>query len=107
MNTVLPRSSKWKKGEQARELRKMLLGLGLPAIRFHDLRATWATVLLSQGVPPIKVMAMGGWKDMKTMMIYSRKAGVDLKGSLSCLDLHNPSKHLGKVLKLSENASRL
>lgn len=99
---VLPRSSKWKKGEQARELRKMLLGLGLPAIRFHDLRATWATILLSQGVPPIKVMAMGGWKDMKTMMIYSRKAGVDIIGSLDSLILHNPAQNKGTVSRLFE-----
>ena len=67
---VLPRISKWDKGEQARELRMFLSGLGLPAIRFHDLRATWATLLLSKGVEPIKVMLMGGWKDIKTMQIY-------------------------------------
>jgi integrase len=56
------------------------LGLGLPPIKFHDLRATWATLMLSKGVEPIKVMIMGGWKDLKTMQIYIRKAGVDIKG---------------------------
>ena len=45
--------------------------LGLPDIRFHDLRATWATIMLSKGVEPIKVMSMGGWKDIKTMMSIS------------------------------------
>ena len=83
---VLPRLSKWDKGEQARELRLFLITIGLPEIRFHDLRASWATLLLSRGVAPSKVMAMGGWKDMDTMMIYVRKAGIDIKNSTSCLD---------------------
>ncbi len=57
---VLPRLEKWEKGEQARELRMFLTGMNLPAIRFHDLRATWATIMLSRGIEPIKVMAMAG-----------------------------------------------
>lgn len=77
---VLPRIDKWDRGEQARELRMFLEGLGLPRIRFHDLRASWATIMLSKGIPPIKVMMMGGWKDLKTMQHYVRKAGVNIKG---------------------------
>lgn len=83
---VLPRLSRWDKGDQARYLRLFLQTIGLPLIRFHDLRASWATLLLSKGVAPSKVMAQGGWKDMDTMMIYMRKAGIDIKGSTSCLD---------------------
>lgn len=99
-NFVLPRIDKWDKGEQARDLRMFLKGIGLPIIRFHDLRATWATLLLSKGVEPIRVMKMGGWKDMKTMMIYVRTAGVDIKGMTNCLDdLHNPATEAGQVLK--------
>lgn len=70
---VLPRLSKWDKGEQARELRMFLVGIGLPPVRFHDLRATWATMLLSKGIEPARVMSMGGWSEIKTMMIYCRK----------------------------------
>lgn len=83
---VLPRMWKWDQGEQARQLRLFLKSIGLPEIRFHDLRASWATLLLSKGVAPSKVMSMGGWSDMKTMMIYMRKAGIDIKGATSCLD---------------------
>ena len=98
---VLPRISKWNKGEQARELRMFLAGLGLTSIRFHDLRATWATLLLSKGVTPIKVMIMGGWKDLKTMQIYVRKAGVDVKGAADCLEFHSvSSKQDAQVLEL-------
>jgi integrase len=95
---VLPRLSGWKEGEQALELRRFLIGLGLPQIRFHDLRATWATLLLSKGVEPLKVMSMGGWKNIKTMMIYVRKAGVDIRGATDCLNLHDAVSQNGQVL---------
>jgi len=100
---VLPHLYEWQKGEQARQLSTFLQANGLPEVRFHDLRASWATMLLSKGVEPIKVMKMGGWKDLETMMIYARKAGVDIKGAMDCLNLHSaeePSKvlHLATVL---------
>jgi integrase len=96
---VLPRSNKWQKGEQSRELRMFLQGIGMQPIRFHDLRASWATLLLSKGVEPIRVMKMGGWKDIETMMIYARKAGVDIKGATDCLNLQ--SDQGATVLKLA------
>ena len=95
---VLPRIDKWDKGRQADDLRMFLEGVGLPRIRFHDLRATWATIMLSKGIAPIKVMAMGGWKDLKTMQFYIRKAGVDVAGIADSLDLHNPA--VSKTLSL-------
>jgi integrase len=88
-NFVLPRISQWDEGYQASALRMFLIGLGLPSIRFHDLRATWATIMLSKGIQPAKVMVMGGWNDIKTLMIYLRKAGIDIKGITDCLNLHN------------------
>lgn len=101
MHFVLPRMREWDIGDQARHLRKFLMGIGLPEIRFHDLRASWATIMMSKGVAPIKVMAMGGWKDLKTMQIYMRKAGVDVKGITDCLNLHNPHQSTAKVLDFS------
>lgn len=97
---VLPQLYEWQKGEQAKHLATFLSANGLPAVRFHDLRATWATMLLSKGVEPIKVMKMGGWKDLETMMIYARKAGVDIKGAMDCLNLHT-GDGTTKVLQLS------
>lgn len=94
---VLPHLYEWQKGEQAKHLATFLEAIGLPAVRFHDLRATWATMLLSKGVEAIKVMKMGGWRDMETMMIYARKAGVDIRGAMDCINLHtenDPSKIL-------------
>jgi integrase len=77
---VLPRFEEWDKGDQARVLRSFLEEIDLPSIRFHDLRASWATVMLSKGVEPIKVMCMGGWKDLKTMQIYIQKSGINIFG---------------------------
>lgn len=77
---VLPRLDYWDTGTQAKPLREFLLEIGLPEIRFHDLRASWATVMLSKGIEPIKIMMMGGWRDLKTMQIYIRKSGINING---------------------------
>jgi integrase len=83
---VLPRVKGWETGEQSRYLRLFLEEINLPTIRFHDLRASWATIMLSKGVEPIKVMAMGGWKDLKTMQIYIRKSGIHIQGITDLLN---------------------
>lgn len=83
---VLPRVIGWETCDQARVLKNFLASHDLPIIRFHDLRASWATVMLSKGVEPIKVMYMGGWKDLKTMQIYVRKSGINIYGITDRLD---------------------
>lgn len=98
---VLGNRERWIRGRQAHDLRLFCQGQDLPKIRFHDLRATWATLMLSKGVEPIKVMKMGGWKDIETMMIYARKAGVDIKGITDCLNgLHIHGQTTAKVLEM-------
>lgn len=97
---VLPRISKWSKGDQARELRFFLAGLGMQPVRFHDLRATFATLLLQSGVEPIKVMKVGGWNSMKTMQIYVRKSGVDISGMMDNFSLHEHNQSEGRVLDM-------
>lgn len=89
---VLPRFRDWEKGEQARILRTFLRVNGLPEVKFHDLRATWCTMLLNNGVAPAKVRAMGGWKDLKTFEIYIRSAGIEIQGATDCLDFLEPRK---------------
>lgn len=86
---VLPRLSRWDRGEQAYDLRIFLKSIGLQGVRFHDLRASWATWLLDKGVAPSKVMSQGGWTNLDTMMIYMRKAGIDIKNSTSVFDKIN------------------
>lgn len=97
---VLPRHEKWDRGELARELRGFLRLIGLPEMRVHDLRATFATIMLSKGVEPVKVMKLGGWADMDTMMIYVRKAGIDIRGSTDKLILHEHNQTTGQVISM-------
>lgn len=78
---VLPRLQRWHQGEQARVLRQFCIGLKLPSVRFHTLRACFATQLMKQGVPPIQVMKIGGWKDLDTMNRYIRLAGIEITGA--------------------------
>lgn len=51
-----------------RELHELLTAAGLPTIRFHDLRHTCASLLLSQDVPPRLVMEMLGHSQISTTM---------------------------------------
>ncbi|MBK9039459.1 MAG: site-specific integrase [Bdellovibrionales bacterium] len=103
---VLPRIQTWDDGRQAEMLRMFLTGINIPHVRFHDLRASWATMLLSQGLEPAKVMRLGGWRDLKTLMIYVRKAGIDTRGSLAGFTIHDPSTKSGDVLTFKSPSCR-
>jgi integrase len=84
---VLPRIDLWVQGTQARVLREFCSSIDLSAIKFHTLRACFATQLISSGAEPIKVMKICGWQDLKTMARYLRLAGVDEKGVTDCLKI--------------------
>jgi len=79
---LLPHYGDWKNcTNQAMILRAFCNEIGIPSIKFHALRACFATHLLEMGVPSVKVMKVGGWKTLKTMEIYTRLAGVDVAGA--------------------------
>lgn len=84
---LLPHFPDWKQGLQARVLRAFCEEIKIPSIRFHALRACFATHLLELGVPSIKVMKAGGWKDLKTMERYTRLAGIDIVGITEGLEV--------------------
>ena len=44
---------------------------------------------------------MGGWKDIKTMMIHMRKTGVGIRGLTDGLGLHSGAWEAEKVLGFS------
>ncbi len=98
---VLPRPKYWQRGEQSKPLRLFLTSIGLPSVKFHTLRACFATQLLSDGVEMTKVMKVGGWRDIKTMQIYLRLAGVDEKGATDGLRfLPSEEAVMGRVVEL-------
>jgi integrase len=82
---LLPRFWEWNKGFQARVLRGFCVANGLPSVKFHTLRACFATQLISTGIPATVVMKICGWRDMKTMQRYIRLAGIDEAGATEVL----------------------
>ncbi len=85
---VLPRPKGWEHGSQAAELKAFLVSIGIPPIRFHDLRATWATFLLNESIPAAKIQASAGWKEYETMDRYIRRSGIDVVGINDVIDLN-------------------
>jgi integrase len=82
---VFPRIREWGMGLQAGELRKFCIEIGISSVKFHALRACFATHLLSNGVSPAVVMKVAGWKGLDTMQRYTRLAGIYEKGATDCL----------------------
>jgi len=45
---------------------------------------------------------MGGCNDLKTMMIYMRKAGIDIRGITDVLTLHNPARETARIFSIEK-----
>ena len=105
---VLPRSRDWDKGQQARPLRAFCKGIGIKEIKFHTLRACFATQLLANGVQPARVMKVCGWRDLATMERYIRLAGIDEMGATESLKfVDNDRQMMAEVVNLLDfKASR-
>ncbi len=100
---LFPRHWAWDKGLQARYLRIFCESNGIPSIRFHALRACFATQLIGSGIPPFIVMKICGWRDLKTMQRYIRMAGIEEKGATERLNfLPTPEATMEKVVQLLE-----
>lgn len=98
---VLPQLKEWENGEQAQVTREFCRAIGVREVKFHDLRATFITNLLSRGVPLAQVMAIVGHSQIKTTNVYLRKAGVDIKGATENLGYSAPPDDVGNVLKFA------
>lgn len=97
---VLHHFQSWTDGEAASILREFCVGSGLPSIRFHTLRACFATQLIRDGIAPAVVMKICGWKDLKTMQRYIRLAGIEVKGATQGLKLLPEREVMGRVVSL-------
>jgi len=80
-NLLLPRVREWRAGMQSEILRDFCRGSLLPEVKFHDLRATFITNMLSKGVALNVVMSIVGHRKITTTDVYNRLAGVGVKGS--------------------------
>jgi integrase len=99
---VLPKFQSWTDGRQAHLLRTFCTGAGIPPVKFHTLRACFATQLIKDGVAPAVVMKVGGWKDLKTMQRYIRLAGIEVKGATDGLMLLPEDEVMVHVVNLFE-----
>lgn len=62
---------------------------GLPKLRWHDLRHTWATWHAQAGTPAIVLQALGGWKDARMVRTYTHLAATDLLDHANAIRLPN------------------
>ena len=98
---ILPRLPGWEKGMQAKILRTFCAGIGLPSVKFHTLRACFATQLIRNGVPPIQIQKICGWKDLETMQRYVRLAGIETDGVTESLKVLPDHEAMGKVVSFT------
>lgn len=98
--SVLHRYNLWTKGRQAEVLREFCVGHNLTSVKFHTLRACFATQLIKDAVAPAIVMKMAGWKDLKTMQRYIRLAGIEIRGATEKLKLLPEKEVMGRVHEL-------
>ena len=104
---LLPPFSDWRLGMQATILRGFCQANSLPSIKFHTLRACFATQLIGSGIPATVVMKICGWKDMKTMQRYVRLAGIDEGGATERLSfIPTEEAVMEKVVNLFQYTKR-
>lgn len=103
---ALPRLIEWQRGGQAKVLKEFCRVIGITVVRFHDLRATFITNLLAQGVALSRVMAIVGHSQMETTDLYNRRAGIDLKGATNQLGYDIPTFNDPQVLQFPRPASQ-
>ena len=97
---ILPRLTGWPKGYQAKILRSFCEGLGIPSVKFHALRACFATQLIRNAVPPIQIQKICGWKDLETMQRYIRLAGIEIDGATEVLKVLPDSNIMTQAMNL-------
>lgn len=98
---VLPHPKPWKTGNQAAVIRRFCKENNFRSIKFHTLRACFATQLLSNGIEAAKVMKVCGWKDLSTMQRYIRLAGIEISGLTDRLSVY-PELISNNVISLKQ-----
>ncbi|MFN8943215.1 MAG: tyrosine-type recombinase/integrase [Pseudobdellovibrionaceae bacterium] len=99
---VLSNLWEWDQGHQGQVTRDFCKGIGITSITFHDLRATFITQMLINGVPLAKVMSIVGHSSLKTTQGYLRLCGKDVEGATESLGVIIPENtgFEGKILEL-------
>ncbi len=64
---------------------------GIPRLRFHDLRHTFATRLIQNGVDLFTVQKLGRWKNTSMVMRYAHHCPESLRAGIEVMDSLTPS----------------
>ncbi|MBK8201197.1 MAG: site-specific integrase [Bdellovibrionales bacterium] len=72
----------------------------MTSIKFHTLRACFATQLLRDSVALVVVMKICGWKDLKAMQKFIRLSGLEIEGATATLKILPPKAVMGRVVQL-------
>lgn len=64
---------------------------GLPTMRVHDLRHTWATWQKQAGTPDFELQQMGGWADGRMLRTYAHLAASHLLPHANAVRVPRPS----------------
>lgn len=100
---VLPRLWEWDQGQQGKVIKDFCGGIGITPVTFHDLRATFITQMLNNGVALSKVMSIVGHSSLKTTQGYLRLSGKDVEGATEGLNVKVPESvpYEGKVIGIN------
>ena len=104
---VFPRLPGWERSEAAKVLRTYCELIEIPSVRFHALRACFATQMLRNNVPAVTVMKIGGWKDLKTLMKYIRLAGIEVDNATQALSFAPAEVSTSQVVNIFQGARQL
>jgi integrase len=102
---VLPRKSQWKKGLQAKVLKRFQRECGITQTKFHGLRGFFITTMLRRGMSAIDVMEIVSHQDLKTTMYYVGLAGSELEGTTEAVADIGRS-HVPEVANLDEERKK-
>jgi len=91
---------RWDRGEQAKVLREFCQEIGIKEVTHHQLRATYITLAIIDGVPLGIVKENVGHAKLSTTDEYFRSSGIQLRGQVDGLKISLPKTETGVVLPL-------
>lgn len=97
-------NNSWEKGHQAAVLREFCRKIGISEIRHHQLRTTYVSLSLADGVTLGNLMENVGHANIATTNEYLASSGANIKGSTDILKIKVPPIHEAQVLPLERAA---
>jgi integrase len=73
---------------------KVPVGRKVRGVTFHSLRHTGTTRMLEQGVNPLAVMEIGGWKELRQLVRYGRASEETKQQAVNAIGRRPPTRHL-------------